>query len=93
MIDQIVLEDMLPAATEALLNQKPSEDLPGLGQNYCITCASHYISPEAKKVHEGTKDHKKRLRVCLTEVPYSIEEAERAGGLQPAKKKTITLKA
>ena len=28
-----------------------------------------------------TKEHKKRFKVCTTEIPYTKEEAERAGGL------------
>lgn len=92
MIDQIVLEDMLPEATAKLLNQAADEDLPGLGQNYCISCSKHFITAEARKEHEASKEHKKRLKICLTEVPYTIEESERAGGVMPAKRKTVTLK-
>jgi bud site selection protein 20 len=93
MVDQIVLEDMLPDATQKLLNQKTDEEKPGLGQFYCVTCAQYFISAESRAVHEKTKQHKKRIKICLTEVPYTIEEAERAGGLMPAKKKTVTLTA
>ena len=86
MIDQIVLEDMLPENTKVLLNQPTNEDLPGLGKFYCIACARYFISETAQKEHEARKEHRKRLKICLTEKPYTIEEAERAGGLMPAKK-------
>ena len=86
MMDQIVLEDMLPENTQLLLNQPIDEHRPGLGQHYCIACARYFITETAKKEHEAKKEHKKRLKICLTEKPYSIEEAERAGGLLPAKK-------
>lgn len=86
MLDQIVLEDMLPENTHALKNQPRDEYLPGLGQHYCVTCAKYFTNDVALKTHEMNKDHKKRLRICLKEVPYTIEEAERAGGLMPAKK-------
>jgi bud site selection protein 20 len=81
MFDQIVLEDMLPANTKVLKNQPHDEDKPGLGQHYCITCARYFVTQDSLSVHEKNKEHRKRLRVCLTEIPYSIEEAERAGGL------------
>lgn len=86
MIDQIVFEDMLPENTKILKNLKPDELLPGLGQNYCVTCVRHFISEHALIEHERNKEHKKRLKICLTEKPYTIEEAERAGGLMAAKK-------
>jgi hypothetical protein len=35
--------------------------------------------------HVASKEHRKRFKICLTEEPYTIEEAERAGGLMPAK--------
>lgn len=36
------------------------------------------------KTHLKTKEHKKRFKIVKTEEPYTIEEAERAGGLRPA---------
>jgi bud site selection protein 20 len=81
MLDQIVLEDMLPENTKVLKSQPTDEEKPGLGQFYCITCCRYFINDIALKEHVAKKEHKKRLKICLTEVPYSIEEAERAGGL------------
>ena len=77
-------EDLLPAVTEQLLNQPQQEDKPGLGQFFCVTCARYFISEQASKDHYKTKEHKKRIKIIKTEVPYSIEEAERAGGVMPA---------
>ena len=57
------------------------EDKPGLGQYYCVTCARYFISLIAIETHKRTKEHKKRFKVVTTEVPYSKEEAEKAGGL------------
>ena len=72
---------MAPAETHKLLNQKIDEDKPGLGQHYCIPCARYLITDQAMTEHKKTKEHKKRFKVCTTEVPYTKEEAERAGGL------------
>ena len=84
-LDQIVFEDLLPEATQQLLNQAQQEDKPGLGQYYCVSCARYFISYQAIQVHYKTKEHKKRFKLVKNETPYSIEEAERAGGLMPAK--------
>lgn len=87
MLDQIILEDMLPENTKVLKNQPVDEDQTGLGQHYCITCTKYFINDHALKEHEHGKEHKKRLKICLKGDPYTIEEAERAAGLMPAKTK------
>jgi bud site selection protein 20 len=84
-LDQIVYEDLLTEATHALLNQTQQEDKPGLGQYYCVTCARYFIAEQALTVHYKTKEHKKRFKIVKNEVPYSIEEAERVGGVMAAK--------
>jgi bud site selection protein 20 len=83
--DQIVFEDLIPEITDKLLNQPMQEDMPGLAQHYCVTCARYFIDEHAQAVHNKTKEHKKRFKIIKNEEPYTIEEAERAGGLMPAK--------
>ena len=61
------------------------EDKPGLGQHYCVTCARYFITDQAILVHYKTKEHKKRFKIVTTEIPYTIEEAEKAGGVMAAK--------
>jgi len=61
--DQIVYEDMLPENTFKLLNQPLQEEMPGLGQHYCIPCARYFITEQAITVHRKTKEHKKRFKV------------------------------
>lgn len=82
--DQIVYEDLVPELTNKLLNQPMQEEMPGLGQNYCLTCARYFVTDKAMQVHFRTKEHKKRFKIVQTVEPYTIEEAERAGGLRPA---------
>ena len=60
------------------------EAKPGLGQHYCLTCARYFITEIAIQEHFKTKVHKKRMKT-VKDIPYSHEEAERAGGLMPAK--------
>jgi len=43
-------------------------------------CRKHYITQQALDEHKRGKVHKKRVKET-DEVPYSIEESERAGGL------------
>ena len=83
-IDQVVLDDMLPENTQKLLNQELDEYKPGLGQHYCLHCARYFISKESIQAHFQTKQHKKRIK-ATKEIPYTHEEANRAGGLQPEK--------
>ena len=89
-MDQVVLEDMLPENTQKLENQDLDEEKPGLGQYYCVVCARYFISELAMKMHLKEKSHKKRMK-STQEIPYSHEEAERAGGLMPEKVKFTNL--
>ena len=50
-------------------------DRPGLGQFYCIACCRYCISQRALDDHERTSKHKRRLKMLLTETPYSHAEA------------------
>nr|KAJ3420563.1 N-alpha-acetyltransferase 30 [Polyrhizophydium stewartii] len=77
-LDQI-FEDM--AKPEESFKGPANPDLPGMGQNYCIPCARHFITPEALEDHRKTKLHKKRVRVLATEQPYTQKDAELAVGM------------
>ncbi|KAF2278512.1 uncharacterized protein EI97DRAFT_394984, partial [Westerdykella ornata] len=59
---------------------KAAEDLPALGQFYCIECAKWFESDFNFAAHKKGKVHKRRLRQ-LREEPYSQKEAELAAGL------------
>lgn len=72
--DQIY-EDLQPEKTAKLLNQPIDEDLPGLGQFYCVSCAKHFVNRHSLTTHTKTKDHKKQLKI-LKEKPYDLKEAE-----------------
>jgi len=65
---------------EKVLKRPLDLDLPGGGQFYCVHCAKHFIAQQALEEHKRGKVHKKRVK-DTEEVPYSIEESERAGGL------------
>ncbi|RIA92048.1 hypothetical protein C1645_86773 [Glomus cerebriforme] len=59
--------------------QEWNEDLPGLGQFYCISCAKYFVDSEALNRHQRGKNHKKRVKL-LKETPYTQAEAEAAVG-------------
>ena len=85
-----IYEDLKPDNIEKMQkNFKIDDELTGLGQFYCISCARYFISSEALNIHNSTKDHKKRLK-SLKEKPYSQEEAERAVGLSSFLKKALS---
>ncbi|KAI4245719.1 MAG: hypothetical protein L6R40_002247 [Gallowayella cf. fulva] len=60
---------------------KPAEDLPGLGQWYCVECAKWFENEHSMQQHARGKNHKRRVRM-LKEEPYSQKEAEAAIGLR-----------
>lgn len=76
---------------EAFVQGKPSAevvqakteldvDKPGLGKFYCIACAKYFISQKALSDHQSEKKHKRRLKMLLTEKPYSHAEANAGAG-------------
>ncbi|KAI7868850.1 putative zinc finger protein [Spinellus fusiger] len=81
-LDQIH-EDVKPENAEKLKNQAEDPDKPGLGQNYCIECARHFVTSEALAVHVKGKVHKKRVK-HVQEEPYTQAEADAAVGIGKA---------
>ncbi|KAH0544002.1 hypothetical protein FGG08_001769 [Glutinoglossum americanum] len=61
-------------------NSKAADDLPGLGQHYCVECAKWFESEHNLVQHRRGKNHLRRVRL-LREEPYSQREAEAAVGL------------
>mmetsp|Transcript_23496 Transcript_23496/g.54796 ORF Transcript_23496/g.54796 Transcript_23496/m.54796 type:complete len:117 (+) Transcript_23496:86-436(+) len=56
------------------------EDLPGLGQHYCIACDRYFESDQAKGIHEKSKLHKRRLKQ-VQDTPHTQRDAEMAAGM------------
>ena len=77
-LDQII-EDLKPQNMVKLQNQPLDENLPGLGQHYCLFCARYFIDKNSLDTHFKTKEHKKRLKRTKEE-PYTIEDSKRYGG-------------
>ena len=55
------------------------DDLPGLGQFYCIHCARHFSDLVSLERHKDTKAHKRRLKDVKQE-KYTQDEADFGAG-------------
>mmetsp|Transcript_13881 Transcript_13881/g.12595 ORF Transcript_13881/g.12595 Transcript_13881/m.12595 type:complete len:124 (-) Transcript_13881:65-436(-) len=78
-IDQIQDDIKYINDTGKSLTIEPNEDLPGLGQHYCLTCARHFMNENTLNIHTTTKAHKRRLKdVAIKQ--YTQTEAELAAG-------------
>ncbi|KAI4768895.1 hypothetical protein E4T44_14395 [Aureobasidium sp. EXF-8845] len=64
---------------EKYKSTKNTEDLPGLGQYYCVECAKWFESDANLAAHSKGKVHKRRVK-ALKEKPYSQAEADAAAG-------------
>ncbi|KAI8901291.1 hypothetical protein BC833DRAFT_548248 [Globomyces pollinis-pini] len=76
-----IFEDMKPENKIKLQNQAVDPELPGFGQHYCVECSRHFVANDAFVNHLKTKLHKRRVKILLTEKPYTQKEAEAAAGL------------
>ena len=77
-IDQIV-NDLEPQNIIKFNNLEIDEDLPGLGQFYCVFCAKYFVSKAVLESHYKTKEHKKRVK-ATKEKPYTIEDSKLFAG-------------
>lgn len=77
-LDEIVT-DLKPENIIKLQHQKLDENLPGLGQFYCVFCARYFINNDSLNHHYKGKEHKKQVKRTQEE-PYSIKESKQHGG-------------
>lgn len=59
---------------------KAAEDLPGLGEFYCIECAKWFESETNLASHRRGKNHKRRVKELKSE-PHTQKAADAAVGL------------
>ena len=77
-IDQIV-NDLQPQNLIKFNNLEIDEDLPGLGQFYCVFCSKYFINKNVLENHYKTKEHKKRVKRTKEE-PYTNEKSKKFAG-------------
>lgn len=76
----LILNDLSsPDSIQKLKQQPEDENLPGLGQYYCIHCAKYFLDNTALKGHLRGKVHKRRVKE-LSVNPYTSLESEAATG-------------
>eukprot|EP00270_Netrium_digitus_P001800 TRINITY_DN11_c0_g4_i3.p1 TRINITY_DN11_c0_g4~~TRINITY_DN11_c0_g4_i3.p1 ORF type:complete len:304 (-),score=81.43 TRINITY_DN11_c0_g4_i3:120-1031(-) len=68
-----------PAPSAMPLN----EDLPGMGQWYCLHCDRYFANAAIRDEHYKTKLHKKRVKLMKGPRPHSQLDAEMAAGMGP----------
>lgn len=78
-LDLIFNDLSSPEKIEKLKQQPEDENLPGLGQYYCVQCAKYFLDNTALKGHLRGKVHKRRVKE-LSINPYTNLESEAATG-------------
>jgi hypothetical protein len=78
-VDQIQDDIAKTNHTGAQIAFDDTEDLPGLGQFYCICCARHFQDEVTLSAHNKSKDHKRRLK-DVAQQKYTQAEADWAAG-------------
>jgi bud site selection protein 20 len=58
--DQVLADIDSPRHLSQYKETKDAEDLPGLGQHYCMECAKWFESEYNLKAHTKGKNHKRR---------------------------------
>ncbi|PMD20503.1 hypothetical protein NA56DRAFT_646191 [Hyaloscypha hepaticicola] len=80
-LDQISEDLRSPKHLAQHKSSKAAEDLPGLGQFYCVECAKWFESEHSMVTHRKGSTHKRRVK-ALKDGPYTQKEAEAAIGLR-----------
>jgi bud site selection protein 20 len=94
-VDQSYADLHNPRHLERYLDTKNTEDLPALGQHYCLECSKWFDSAVNLESHRRGKPHKRRSGASgllnrthlsrlkqLKEEPHTQKEAEAAIGLR-----------
>ncbi|KAH7854557.1 hypothetical protein Vadar_015282 [Vaccinium darrowii] len=57
------------------------EDLPGMGQYYCLHCDRYFASVAVRDEHFKTKRHRKRVKLMMGPAPHTQLDADLAAGM------------
>lgn len=79
-LDQVKADLANPRHLKNYHSTKAAEDLPGLGEFYCIECAKWFEGEHNLAGHRKGKNHKRRVKELKVEA-HSQEMADRAVGL------------
>ncbi|CAH9103181.1 unnamed protein product [Cuscuta europaea] len=80
--DDAVYEELHKPEEQGLAKAMPvDEDLPGMGQYYCLHCDRYFANVTVRDDHFKTKKHKKRLKMMMGGAPHTQLDADLAGGM------------
>eukprot|EP00268_Persea_americana_P038611 TRINITY_DN3823_c0_g1_i1.p1 TRINITY_DN3823_c0_g1~~TRINITY_DN3823_c0_g1_i1.p1 ORF type:complete len:123 (+),score=27.01 TRINITY_DN3823_c0_g1_i1:117-485(+) len=80
--DAVYSELQKGAAADGEANPLPfDEDLPGMGQFYCLHCDRYFANVSVRDQHFQTKKHKKRVKQMMGPAPHTQLDAELAAGM------------
>ena len=57
------------------------EDLPGMGQYYCLHCDRYFANSSVRDEHFKTKRHRKRIKQMNGPAPHTQIDADLAAGM------------
>ncbi|CAA2978357.1 zinc finger 593 [Olea europaea subsp. europaea] len=57
------------------------EDLPGMGQYYCLHCDRYFANVAVRDEHFKTKKHRRRVKQMMGPAPHTQLDAELAAGM------------
>ncbi|KAH6825392.1 zinc finger family protein [Perilla frutescens var. hirtella] len=57
------------------------EDLPGMGQYYCLHCDRYFANVAVRDDHFKTKRHRKRVKIMMGPAPHTQLDADLAAGM------------
>ncbi|WCJ34504.1 zinc finger (C2H2 type) family protein [Euphorbia peplus] len=66
------------------IEQKPlpfDEDLPGMGQYYCLHCDRYFANVTVRDDHFKSKRHRKRVKIMMGPAPHTQLDADLAAGM------------
>ncbi|KAG6517780.1 zinc finger C2H2 protein ECU02_0310-like [Zingiber officinale] len=81
--DDQVFNELLKQAEEAAAEKTLplDEDLPGMGQFYCLHCDRYFAGEDVRQGHFSSKRHKKRVKEMMGPAPHTQLDAELAAGM------------
>ncbi|KAL7927294.1 hypothetical protein ACQKWADRAFT_280061 [Trichoderma austrokoningii] len=80
-LDQIISDLRSAKHLTQYKSTKLSQDLPGLGKNYCVACSRWFDTASTLAAHERGKPHKRRLKQLRDEPGQSKSLSTDKSGL------------
>ncbi|KAF4403396.1 hypothetical protein G4B88_008042 [Cannabis sativa] len=80
--DKFLINDILFHFLDQGIKPLPvDEDLPGMGQYYCIHCDRYFANVSVRDEHFKTKRHRKRMKLMMGPAPHTQLDADLASGM------------